>query len=87
MIVVTTRNFDKAFSTLPRNIREFAFEKLEIFNIDPFSRILRNHQLQGSFRQYRSINVTGDYRIIYEQYNDSTVRLIDIGTHSQLFGK
>lgn len=60
-------------------------EKLEIFMEDQFAVILNNHALQGSLRPYRSINITGDYRLIYDQYDIDTVRLIDIDTHSNLY--
>lgn len=87
MIIVTVKNFDKAFAKLPKRIKELFLDKIEIFKIDPYNNILKNHQLKGSFKNYGSINITGDYRLIYEQYDDVIVRLIDIGTHSQIYGK
>lgn len=87
MLIVTNRNFDKAVAKLPSKIRESLKDRLEIFIIDPFADILKNHQLHGSLRHYRSINITGDYRLIYEEYDENVIRLIDIGTHSSIYGK
>ena len=50
-----------------------------------FATILNNHSLHGSKKSYRSINITGDYRLIYELYDIDTARLIDIDTHSNLY--
>ncbi|PIR57292.1 MAG: type II toxin-antitoxin system YafQ family toxin [Parcubacteria group bacterium CG10_big_fil_rev_8_21_14_0_10_41_35] len=50
--------------------------------MSPFA---NNHALSGDRQPYRSINITGDYRLIYEQYDEDTVRLIDIDTHSNLY--
>ena len=87
MLIVSCRHFDKSFSKLPNKIQDLFEEKIELFKFDPYNDILKNHQLRGSFKDYRSINITGDYRLIYEQYDRDTIRLIDIGTHSKIYGK
>jgi len=87
MLIISSKNFDKSFSKLPERIKDLFEEKIEIFKIDPYNRILRNHQLKGSLKDYRSINISGDHRLIYEQHNEDVIRLIDVGTHSQIYGK
>ena len=72
---------------LPKNIIDVLEEKLILFQENPFNPALNNHALKGSMRDYRSINITGNYRLIYEFRDDDIVRLINIGTHSELYGK
>ena len=57
--------------------------KLVVFIEDPLRFVPNNHQLHGE-RNTTSINITGDYRLLYEQYNEDTVRIVDIDTHSNL---
>ncbi|MDO8594734.1 MAG: type II toxin-antitoxin system mRNA interferase toxin, RelE/StbE family [bacterium] len=86
MKIVSSRQFEKAVSKLPKKVRQALAVRLVIFVKDPFNVLLNNHALHGSLRSYRSINITGDYRLIYEDYARDTVRLIDIDTHSNLYG-
>lgn len=85
MIIIRTKYFSKIAVKLPTKVKHALAERLQIFMKDPFAVILNNHLLQGDRRPYRSINITGDYRLIYEQYDEDTVRLIDIDTHSNLY--
>ncbi len=63
-----------------------AFEKrLKIFQENPFEEILGNHPLSGIWLGYRSINVSGDLRAIYELIDEETAFFVAIGTHSQLY--
>ena len=87
MILVRTRQFRKRAAKLPHKMRCALAERLRLFARDPFNVLLNNHALQGSLRAYRSINITGDWRLIYEQYDEHTVRLIDVDTHSNLYGR
>lgn len=45
----------------------------------------RNHALTGNRRGVRAFSITGDIRIIYEPIDDRNVRLIDIGSHNQIY--
>lgn len=47
----------------------------------------RDHALQGDWKGYRECHVKGDLLLIYKIQDDQLVLvLIDIGSHSQLFG-
>jgi len=46
---------------------------------------LRDHQLKGKYKQYRSINITGDYRALYLLRGDEAIFDV-VDTHSQLYG-
>jgi len=85
MIVIRTKHFSKAVTKLPATVKRALAERLKLFMEDPFNRLLNNHALNGNMQTYRSINITGDYRLIYELYDTDMARLIDIDTHSNLY--
>ena len=55
-----------------------------LFQENEFAIILNNHSLKGEYVDCKSINITGDYRLVYKKI-DNLYILIDIGTHSQLY--
>jgi addiction module RelE/StbE family toxin len=57
---------------------------MEMFLADKANPVLRDHQLIGRFSDFRAFSVTGDVRIIYKEFPDH-IRLIDIGTHNQVY--
>lgn len=61
-------------------------ERLRLFVDEPFHPLLNDHSLRGEHQNQRSINVTGDVRIIYEMVSKDVAKLIDIGTHGELYG-
>lgn len=82
------KRFLKHFTHAPRHIQIATSKRIALFLIDPFSRSLRNHALSGRWRGYRSIDITGDWRAIYQELGDGTiewVEFIELGTHSQLY--
>ena len=85
MKIIPGNKIEKKVAKLPVIIQKAVAVKLVIFIEDPFAMILNNHQLHGEKKHYRSINITGDYRLLYEQYDPDTVRLVDIDTHSNLY--
>lgn len=60
-------------------------DQLEVFCQDPYDPTLNNHALTGSLKPYRSINITGDIRALYEVIGDDVV-FLKIGSHSDLYG-
>lgn len=87
MIVIPTKAFTKKVTKLPKQLKRALAQRLRLFMQDPFDILLNNHGLSGSLRQYRSINISGDCRLIYEVWGKETVRLIDIDTHANLYSK
>ncbi len=85
MIVVTSKSFDKKFKKLSKKIQLQAKERISLFTENPFSVILNNHMLHGDQKMLRSINVNADIRIVYEKVDDTTVRFLEIDTHSNLY--
>ena len=85
MKIIPGKKFEKKVAKLPAEIQKALSSKLVVFIEVPFAMILNNHQLHGEKKHYRSINITGDYRLLYEQYDADTARLVDIDTHSNLY--
>ena len=77
--------FEKKYQKLPQKIKSKVKERLNIFLQDPFATILNNHALTGNYSGYRSVNVTGDIRMIYKLENDSLAVFVTIGSHSELY--
>jgi addiction module RelE/StbE family toxin len=78
-------HFDKKFKKLDRAIKKKFLAKLELFSTNQFDQQLRNHALKGPLADYRSINVTGDFRAIYKQLAEDTFEFEDIDTHDELY--
>ncbi len=48
--------------------------------------LLNDHGLNPPWDGYRSINITGDWRLVYKKLGTDTYYLRAVGTHHQLFG-
>jgi addiction module RelE/StbE family toxin len=86
MNVFTSRVYDKKLKKLDKKISTALDGRLELFMRTPFHVLLDNHALTGDREGQRSINVTGDWRVIFEQLDADTVRLLDVDTHHNLYG-
>ena len=83
-----SRKFSKTYDKAPSKTKEAFDNRLKLFLDNPFNPQLNNHPLGGKYRGYRSINVTGDWRAIFSEFedeSDKTVIFEVIGTHSQLY--
>jgi addiction module RelE/StbE family toxin len=76
MIIETHPKFDKNFSKRinpnKKLIKQFQ-NRLTLFRDNPQHPILKDHQLTGSKKDFRSFSLTGDYRIVYRQTNTNTI--------------
>ena len=81
------KRFTKQFSNLQKNEQLRVLETLKLFERNPFSELLRNHQLKGNLSQFRSISAGGDIRLHYyeKEPNHIIVVFVAIGSHSQLY--
>lgn len=86
MRLARSQRFDKHFRKLSAPVKRQVEERLRLFVSDPFHPLLNDHSLRGEHRNQRSINVTGDIRIVYEMFDQDIAKLIDIGTHHELYG-
>ncbi len=87
MITVPTRQFLKKAEKLAPKIQRAFKDRIRLFGENPHHPLLDNHQLTGDRKHQRSINITGDWRVIFEMYDENIARLIDIDTHHNLYGK
>lgn len=89
MYVTFNKKFQKSFEKAPSKIRE-AFEgRLSLFIQDQYDCPLHNHRLSGKWKDYSSINITGDWRAVYHWIDEEKVEwveFVEIGTHSELYG-
>ncbi len=83
--ILIHRKFEKKIIRLSKKIKVILKNRLSIFADNPFDSRLSNHSLHGIYRNYRSINITGDIRLIYEEIDANTVILLDIDSHSNLY--
>lgn len=79
------KNFKKKFKKLPLKIKRNYFERADLFLKDSFYPLLNNHSVDPIYPGWRSINITGDYRVLFEPKNDDVVMFMKIGTHSELY--
>jgi addiction module RelE/StbE family toxin len=85
MSIKFQKNFEKQYKKLSTKTKEKIKERIIIFENDQFNPMINNHALQGKYTGYRSINITGDFRIIYKLLDERTVLFVEIGTHSKLY--
>ncbi len=79
------KHFNKQFKELPPKIKERFYERLEVLLADPFHPQLNNHSVDKTYPGCRSINVTGDYRALFQEEAGLFV-FVFIGTHAELYG-
>jgi addiction module RelE/StbE family toxin len=86
MRITTHKKFDTAFKKLQPKIQTKFYQQLVLFQQNKTDKQLNNHALTGKYLGYRSFDVTGDVRTIFEEIDKETIMLANIGTHSQLYG-
>jgi len=79
-----SRSFDKQLKKAPLPIKVIFRKRFELFLSNPFHPQLNNHLLTGNYKGYRSINITGDWRALYSEDENSIIFEL-LGTHSQLY--
>ena len=83
-----SKKFIKQLKKAPLEIKIAFRKRFEMFLEDPFNPLFNNHQLSGTLKGYRSINITGDWRAIYIEEKGESEIVISfemLGTHSQLY--
>lgn len=81
-----SKDFLKHLDKAPYGIQEAFFLRLDLFVKNKNHPLLRNHRLSGKDIGCRSINITGDWRAVFEEFDGGkNVLFYNIGTHSQLY--
>ncbi|TSC85748.1 MAG: translation repressor RelE [Microgenomates group bacterium Gr01-1014_7] len=78
----------KKLKKLDIRIRNSFREKILIFQKNPNESLLNNHELRDQYKGLRSIDITNDYRAIYEEMTagEDTIAYFSIlGTHNELY--
>ena len=80
--------FIKSLKRLDVRIRKSFKQRIDVFAKDPHNPKLNNHSLKRKYKGYKSIDITNDYRAIYEEVHedeDTIAYFISIGTHEELY--
>jgi addiction module RelE/StbE family toxin len=77
--------FEKQLRKAPLRVQKQVRVRLDMLLQDEYYPLLRNHKLTGPYEGYRSINVSGDWRIVYKKISTTTFFLYAVGTHSELY--
>jgi len=85
MLIITSKNFDKKFKKLSRKVQLHAKNRIALFISNQFDVRLNNHLLHSEKKLLRSINITGDLRLVYEEIDEDVARFLDLDTHSNLY--
>jgi len=74
-------HFERQYKKLPREIKEQAKEKEDIFRQDPFDLRLKTHKLHGRQSELWAFWISYHYRIVFLFLDDDSVLFLEIGTH------
>lgn len=88
MRFLVSQKFEKIFKRRFNNkpyLNERLQERIGLFAANPNNEILNNHRLKGYKKPLYSFSITGDIRVIYELIDENTAKLLDIGTHNQVY--
>ena len=81
-----SKRFQKDLKRVPVKVQKAFRNRFEVFLRDKFNPILNNHKLVGKYGGYRSINVTGDWRAIFREFEKGKIVYFDVlGTHGNLY--
>ncbi len=87
MQIIYTKKFIKKLKKCDFQIKKSFKSWLKLFLKNKNSSILNNHSMNGRLKMYRSINISGDYRALFQEFdNGQTVYFVMIGNHSELYG-
>jgi addiction module RelE/StbE family toxin len=86
MIIRLHKKFDKSYKKLSSKLKQKVDFTMINFRRNPHDILLRNHPLSGKMNGKRAISVTGNIRIIFEEYDNYVlVIMLDVGTHGQVY--
>ncbi len=87
MKILFHKKFLKHYKKLRVNEQRVFKERLRLFEEDPYDPVLNTHALQGGYKGYQSMNVTGQLRAVFEFVgrDKDTVFFIDIDSHNNLY--
>lgn len=90
MIIKYSPIFFRTLKKVDVRIRKSFKERILIFSKNPNDLELNNHLLKPPYQGLRSIDITADWRAIYEEKREGdeiVAYFVALGTHDQLYGK
>lgn len=85
MIIKLHKDFEKQYRKLRESEKKKFKRRRDLFLENEFHPMLNNHALKGNYSGYRSINISGDLRAVYQK-EGKIVTFVTIGSHSDLYG-
>jgi len=82
--------FLKKLKKLDVRVRKSFRERIALFARDPQNPQLNNHSLTREYVNFRSVDITNDYRALYAEKDEGdeiVAYFEEIGTHNELYGK
>lgn len=80
------QRFTKRFRKLLPSLQGKTTFAIRAFVRNPHDPRLRNHALSGRLKEFRAFSVTGDVRIIFQEFDHyALVLFLDVGTHNQVY--
>lgn len=88
MKVVFTKDFHKQYKKVNVRVQNSVDEQIRLFRRNPKDLQLNNHKLLEPYKGCRSIDITVDYRAIYEEKEgdeEKVAYFVALGTHDELY--
>ena len=86
MRIEYSRKFIKKYKKAPAKIKEAFKIKLKVFLNNKHDRSLNYHLLSGKLKGVSSINLSGNFRVLFIENNkEKSIYFVAIGTHSELY--
>jgi mRNA-degrading endonuclease RelE of RelBE toxin-antitoxin system len=85
MEIYTTKEFDKDYASLPKEIQKKAKKQEKIFKDNPFYPSLHTEKLAPKWENVWSFRVDLNYRIIFKVLKDDKTLFIAIGPHDWVY--
>ncbi|PIS21686.1 hypothetical protein COY33_01380 [candidate division WWE3 bacterium CG_4_10_14_0_2_um_filter_42_7] len=80
-----SKKFIRELKRAPREVKVAFRSRAELLLQNRNHPLLNNHSFLGKYENHRSINVSGDWRAIYQELDSGRlIFFIALGTHSQL---
>ncbi len=84
----TDKYLKKLIKFLKKNptIQDKYFKTIKLLEANPYHPSLRLHELQGNLKEYCSVSINLQYRIVLDFIiTEKEIILIDIGTHGEVY--
>lgn len=84
MIIKFHKDFEKQYQKLREKLKIRFKQRRDLFLQNEFHPVLNNHALKGKYLGFRSINITGDLRVIFKREGTDII-FVTIDSHSNLY--